>query len=65
VEEVVADGLVNILGIILGVIVGGGTKTVLAAAGFAAASKAIFWLVASYDDPGRPSCDEFIPGRPG
>src|SRR5438067_9267568 len=31
------DGLVNILGIILGVIAGGGTKTVLLAAGFAAA----------------------------
>ena len=29
------DGLVNILGIILGVIAGGGTKTVLLAAGFA------------------------------
>ena len=31
------DGLVNILGIILGVIAGGGSKTVLLAAGFAAA----------------------------
>src|SRR5437588_9520072 len=31
------DGLVNILGIILGVIAGGGSKTVLVAAGFAAA----------------------------
>jgi vacuolar iron transporter family protein len=31
------DGLVNILGIILGVIAGGGTKVVLLAAGFAAA----------------------------
>ena len=31
------DGLVNILGIILGVIAGGGWKTVLLAAGFAAA----------------------------
>ena len=31
------DGLVNILGIILGVIAGGGTDTVLLAAGFAAA----------------------------
>jgi VIT1/CCC1 family predicted Fe2+/Mn2+ transporter len=31
------DGLVNILGIILGVIAGGGTKTVLLAAGFSAA----------------------------
>src|SRR2546422_7851968 len=31
------DGLVNILGIILGVIAGGGSKTVLRAAGFAAA----------------------------
>jgi len=31
------DGLVNILGIILGVIAGGGTRTVLLAAGFAAA----------------------------
>jgi predicted membrane protein (TIGR00267 family) len=31
------DGLVNILGIILGVIAGGGTQTVLLAAGFAAA----------------------------
>ena len=31
------DGLVNILGIVLGVIVGGGSKTVLLAAGFAAA----------------------------
>src|SRR5207245_7355876 len=31
------DGLVNILGIILGVIGGGGTRTVLLAAGFAAA----------------------------
>lgn len=31
------DGLVNILGIVLGVIAGGGTKTVLLAAGFAAA----------------------------
>lgn len=31
------DGLVNILGIILGVIAGGGSKTVLIAAGFAAA----------------------------
>src|SRR5438876_8273805 len=31
------DGLVNILGIILGVIAGGGAKTVLLAAGFAAA----------------------------
>jgi vacuolar iron transporter family protein len=31
------DGLVNILGIILGVIAGGGTKAVLLAAGFAAA----------------------------
>jgi hypothetical protein len=28
------DGLVNILGIILGVIAGGGSKTVLLAAGF-------------------------------
>src|SRR5258705_11462631 len=31
------DGLVNILGIILGVIAGGGSDTVLLAAGFAAA----------------------------
>src|SRR5256712_3729746 len=31
------DGLVNILGIILGVIAGGGSNTVLLAAGFAAA----------------------------
>src|SRR5213596_3542044 len=31
------DGLVNILGIILGVIAGGGSKTVLLATGFAAA----------------------------
>jgi vacuolar iron transporter family protein len=31
------DGLVNILGIVLGVIAGGGSKTVLLAAGFAAA----------------------------
>ncbi|PYR45329.1 MAG: hypothetical protein DMF89_25270, partial [Acidobacteria bacterium] len=31
------DGLVNILGIILGVIAGGGSRTVLLAAGFAAA----------------------------
>lgn len=31
------DGLVNILGIILGVIAGGGSRTVLRAAGFAAA----------------------------
>src|SRR5471030_2053096 len=31
------DGLVNILGIVLGVIAGGGTRTVLLAAGFAAA----------------------------
>src|SRR5207248_4295279 len=31
------DGLVNILGIILGVIAGGGSKAVLLAAGFAAA----------------------------
>src|SRR5205814_8554415 len=31
------DGLVNILGIILGVIAGGGSNTVLIAAGFAAA----------------------------
>jgi predicted membrane protein (TIGR00267 family) len=31
------DGLVNILGIILGVIAGGGSKTILLAAGFAAA----------------------------
>src|SRR5258708_35827181 len=31
------DGLVNILGIILGVIAGGGSKTVLLSAGFAAA----------------------------
>jgi VIT1/CCC1 family predicted Fe2+/Mn2+ transporter len=31
------DGLVNILGIILGVIAGGGSKTVLLTAGFAAA----------------------------
>ena len=31
------DGLVNILGIILGVIAGGGSNTVLVAAGFAAA----------------------------
>src|SRR2546428_9630857 len=31
------DGLVNILGIILGVIAGGGSKAVLVAAGFAAA----------------------------
>src|SRR3989441_10741415 len=31
------DGLVNILGIILGVIAGGGSQTVLLAAGFAAA----------------------------
>src|ERR1700694_2800405 len=31
------DGLVNILGIILGVIAGGGSKPVLLAAGFAAA----------------------------
>jgi len=31
------DGLVNILGIVLGVIAGGGSKTVLIAAGFAAA----------------------------
>src|SRR6266516_128688 len=31
------DGLVNILGIILGVIAGGGSKTVLVATGFAAA----------------------------
>src|SRR5437870_12124040 len=31
------DGLVNILGIILGVIVGGGSNTVLLAAGFAPA----------------------------
>src|ERR1700760_1952014 len=31
------DGLVNILGITLGVIAGGGTRTVLLAAGFAAA----------------------------
>jgi vacuolar iron transporter family protein len=31
------DGLVNILGIILGVIAGGGTQAVLLAAGFAAA----------------------------
>ncbi len=30
------DGLVNILGIILGVIAGGGSKTVLLATGFAA-----------------------------
>jgi hypothetical protein len=29
------DGLVNILGIVLGVIAGGGSKTVLLAAGFA------------------------------
>ena len=32
------DGLVNILGIILGVIAGGGSNTVLLSAGFAAAS---------------------------
>ena len=31
------DGLVNILGIILGVIAGGGSETVLIVAGFAAA----------------------------
>src|SRR5580693_2516363 len=31
------DGLVNILGIVLGVIAGGGSKAVLLAAGFAAA----------------------------
>src|SRR3984893_5113124 len=31
------DGLVNILGIVLGVIAGGGSRTVLLAAGFAAA----------------------------
>ena len=31
------DGLVNILGIVLGVISGGGSRTVLLAAGFAAA----------------------------
>ena len=31
------DGLVNILGIILGVIAGGGSRAVLLAAGFAAA----------------------------
>src|SRR5204862_3909988 len=31
------DGLVNILGIILGIIAGGGSNTVLVAAGFAAA----------------------------
>src|SRR5260370_36315644 len=32
------DGLVNILGVVLGVIAGGGSKAVLLAAGFAAAS---------------------------
>jgi hypothetical protein len=33
------DGLVNILGIILGVIAGGGSDTVLIVAGFAANSR--------------------------
>jgi hypothetical protein len=37
------NGLVNILGIILGVIAGGGSRTVLLAAGFAAAFTESRW----------------------
>src|SRR2546428_10454990 len=47
------DGLVNILGIILGVIAGGGSKTVLLAAGVAAAfTEAISMGAVGYTSPG-------------
>jgi VIT family len=49
------DGLVNILGIILGVIAGGGSETVLIVAGFAAAITESISMGGSATRPRSPS----------
>ena len=58
------DGLVNILGIVLGVIAGGGSKTVLLAAGFAAAITESISMGAVGSRPRSPSATTTRPNKP-
>src|ERR1700741_1023500 len=57
------DGLVNILGIILGVIAGGGSKTVLLATGVAAAFTASLSMGAVAHPPALPERNYYAAGR--
>ena len=58
------DGLVNILGIVLGVIAGGGGKVVLLAAGFAAAITESISMGASGRPPRFPNATTTRPNKP-